>query len=136
MHLLLTRTVFSPAATIGVLALDGQPFCHVLEDVVRPAGQAKIFGRTAIPAGSYGVVITYSTRFRQPMPLLLQVPGYEGVRIHSGNSAADTEGCLLVGTYDPRRPDWVSNSRATYAGLFARLQAARDAGQSLRLTIK
>jgi len=135
-HLLLTRTIFSSAATIGELSLDGQPFCQVLEDVVRPAGQAKIFGRTAIPAGSYALALTYSPRFGQPLPLLLHVPGYAGVRIHSGNSAADTQGCLLVGTYAPQRPDWVGNSRATYAGLLARLLAARAAGQALRLTIK
>ena len=133
MHLLLTRTVHSPQSTIGTLAVDGVFVCHVLEDAVRPA---KVWGQTAIPAGTYSLTITYSRRFRQPLPLLLGVPGYDGVRIHSGNTAADTRGCLLVGRYAPEQPNWVADSRATFAGLFARLQAALAAGQCLWLTIR
>jgi hypothetical protein len=135
MHLHLTRTVFSPHATIGELRCGPELLCHVLEDVVRPAGAPKVWGQTAIPAGTYEVVVTYSQRFRQPLPLLMDVPGYEGVRIHSGNSAADTAGCLLVGHYDAHKPDWVANSRATFATLFARLRAALAQGQRVQLTV-
>ena len=133
MHLLLTRTLFSPRATIGTLAVDGVFACHVLEDAVR---RVKVRGQTAIPAGTYEVTITYSRRFRQPLPLLLAVPGYEGVRIHSGNDAAATEGCLLVGRYAPERPDWVADSRAAFARLFAQLRAGLADGQRLWLTIR
>ncbi|MDB5269712.1 MAG: hypothetical protein JWP58_2752 [Hymenobacter sp.] len=132
-QLLLTRTVYSPQATIGTLAVDGAFACHVLEDAVRPV---KVWGQTAIPAGTYQITITYSRRFRQPLPLLLGVPGYEGVRIHPGNDAAATHGCLLVGRYAPERPDWVADSRPTFAGLFARLQAALAGGQRVWLTIR
>lgn len=134
-NLLLTRTVYSAQSTIGELRLGGELLCHVLEDVVRRPGAPKVWGRTAIPAGTYEVVITYSTRFRQPLPLLLHVPGYEGVRLHSGNTATDTEGCLLLGHYDPARPDWISDSRAACARVLPRLRAILAQGQRLWLTI-
>jgi hypothetical protein len=135
-NLLLTRTIYSSHATVGELFVEGLFACHVLEDVTRPASAPKVWGQTAIPPGTYELIISYSPRFRQPLPLLLHVPGYEGVRIHPGNAAADTEGCLLVGCYDPHKPDWVANSRATFVALLARLRAALAAGQRLWLTIR
>ena len=133
MHLLLTRTFFSPRATVGTLAIDGVFACHVLEDAVRPT---KVYGQTAIPAGTYEVTITCSRRFRQPLPLLLGVPGYEGVRMHVGNAPADTQGCLLLGRYAPNHPDWVADSRVTFARVFAQLRAGLASGQRLWLTIR
>lgn len=82
--------------TIGKLYIDGNYYCDTLEDVVRPTG-VKISGKTAIPAGKYKVKVTWSPRFRRYLPEILNVPGFSGVRIHSGNSATDTEGCLLLG---------------------------------------
>lgn len=83
---------------------EGAFLAHTLEDVVRLtrneddtiSGQ-KIKGKTAIPAGRYEIVITHSNRFKKPLPLLLNVPQFEGIRIHAGNTDADTEGCILVG---------------------------------------
>lgn len=72
----------------------------------------KIYGETAIPMGKYEVVINYSTRFKKDLPLLLNVPGYTGIRIHSGNKADDTEGCLLIGNDSNGKDAWLGNSRA------------------------
>ena len=82
--------------TIGKLFIDGAYFCDTLEDAVRPAG-VKIAGKTAIPAGTYLVKKTMSPRFKKVLPEIMNVPNYTGVRIHAGNTAADTEGCLLLG---------------------------------------
>lgn len=104
MKLVLTREPSSEQATIGGLRLLGHPelICYTLEDPVReipgvPVVEWKRYGVTAIPAGEYQVWITYSNRFKRPLPLLLGVPGFEAIRIHSGNTAADTTGCIIVG---------------------------------------
>ena len=92
--------------TIGVLSVNGQRICETVEDedrgltadMPRTELQAKkVKGQTAIPTGTYQIVVTYSPRFKKMLPLLLNVPDYEGVRIHSGNTAKDTEGCILCG---------------------------------------
>lgn len=120
MRLVLKRIAFRKTYTIGKLYVDGVYFCDTLEDPVREG--EKIYGRTAIPAGKYDVLITMSPRFRKMLPLLLNVPGFEGVRIHSGNNADDTEGCILVGVND--KPGWISQSRATMTRLMAKLESA------------
>lgn len=82
--------------TIGKLYIDGHYFCDTLEDVVRPIGE-KVPGKTAIPAGKYKVKKSWSPRFSRKLPEILDVPNFTGVRIHEGNYASDTEGCLLLG---------------------------------------
>jgi len=119
MNLRLLRKTFTDTSTIGALTIDGKPECFTLEDKVRAV---KIAGKTAIPAGIYEVTITFSDRFRKPLPLLLNVPNYAGIRIHPGNTAADTEGCILVGTTQGK--DMIGNSRIAFAALFTKLQAA------------
>jgi hypothetical protein len=137
MRLELKRTTFTKESTIGELFVDGVFECYVLEDVVRGAGEAKVWGKTAIPTGQYQVQVTYSNTFRKRMPLLVNVPGGAirfgksliddcGVRIHSGNTAADTEGCLLVGL--DKKTDFVGRSRDAFSRLFPRLQDAVAAG--------
>jgi hypothetical protein len=81
---------------------------------------------TAIPAGTYEVVINFSERFKRPLLLLLKVPDFEGVRIHPGNTEADTEGCILVGRMKP--PDFIGESRVAFEALFTKMQdaAARE----------
>lgn len=88
------RTFKGTEYTIGKLYIDGAYFCDTLEDTVR---KEKIAGKTAIPAGTYKVKKTYSPRFKTKLPEILNVPNFTGVRIHSGNTAADTDGCLLLG---------------------------------------
>ena len=89
------RTFKGTEYTIGKLYIDGNYFCDTLEDTVRIGD--KVYGKTAIPAGTYKVKKTFSPRFKKVLPEILNVPGFSGVRIHSGNTAKDTEGCLLLG---------------------------------------
>lgn len=94
LQLKLTRTKFFSTHTIGQLYVKDDFFCFVLEDVVR---DVKIPKETAIPYGTYSVVLQYSPRFGADCLTILNVPNYTGVRIHAGNSAADTDGCLILG---------------------------------------
>lgn len=96
LELKLTRKWFSARETIGELSAEGLVLCYTLEDVVRPKGE-KVYGSTAIPAGRYQVKVTMSARFKKELPILLDVPMFEGIRIHGGNTYKDTEGCILVG---------------------------------------
>ena len=80
---------------IGDLLINGEFFCYVLEDQLRAKGE-KVYGETCIPAGTYKVVVDMSNRFKRLMPRLLNVPMFEGVRIHGGNTAKDSHGCPLI----------------------------------------
>ena len=101
MEMTLTRIAKRPAYTIGRLEIDGTYFCDTLEPTWRDVGWGrpgrKVAGRTAIPEGRYAVAVTLSPRFGRWLPLLLHVPMFEGIRIHAGNSAQDTAGCILPG---------------------------------------
>lgn len=112
MKLLVRRIALQPTYTIGKLYIDGEYFCDTLEDRVRDLSrEAKVAGQTAIPEGRYMVSVTMSPRFGRLLPLLHDVPQFTGVRIHSGNTAKDTQGCILVG-YN-REKGKVLDSRAT-----------------------
>ena len=129
MRLTLKRIANREKYCIGKLYINGKYFCDTLEDTDRGLSSTmteeqlkacKIKGETAIPVGIYKVLITYSPKYKKVMPLINNVPAYSGIRIHSGNSAKDTEGCILVGknTVVGRLTD----SRNTYNALFKRLQ--------------
>lgn len=117
MHITLVRK----ATGLGRLYIDGVYQCDTLEDVERPA---KIAGETAIPRGTYKVIIDYSNRFKKEMPHVLDVPGFTGVRIHSGNTQQDTEGCILVGKTLGTNPPRVYASRNTFDALFPKIKDA------------
>jgi hypothetical protein len=119
MDLKVLRKELTARSTIGELHVDGKFECFTLEDAVRPV---KIKGVTAIPAGVYEVVVNFSERFKRPLPLLLNVPNFDGVRIHAGNTDADTEGCLLVGR--TKAADFIGGSRPAFDALFAKIQRA------------
>jgi len=121
MELQIKRTEFSEESTIGELSVNGVFECYTLEDKVRPV---KIAGKTAIPSGRYEVIINFSQRFQKQLPLLLNVPNYEGVRIHSGNTAANTEGCILVG--ETKTENFIGESRWAFNRLFEKLKIASE----------
>ena len=108
-------------STIGELTIDGKFECYTLEDVER---DVKIKGETAIAKGTYKVIINQSNRFKKLLPLLINVPNFEGVRIHAGNSNHDTEGCILVG--QNRSLDYITKSRKAFDSLFKKMQKAKD----------
>lgn len=114
----LHRTEFS---TIGELLIDDVWECYTLEDIER---DVKIKGETAIPKGTYKVIINQSNRFKRLLPLLLNVQNFEGVRIHAGNTNHDTEGCILVGK--TRSNDFIGQSRKAFDSLFTKMQKAKE----------
>lgn len=124
MKLTLNRIALRQTYTIGKLYIDGKYFCDTLEDTVRDTnksgkfdnGEKKVKGKTAIPYGTYEIKWTYSPRFKKYTPQLMNVPSFEGIRIHSGNSSDHTEGCLLLG--ENKKVGMVLNSRATIAKFY------------------
>ena len=131
MEILLQRSFRNKNNTIGVLSIDGKFECFICEDKDRGLKQTdpleviqkvKVPGQTAIPEGRYKVAITFSNRFQKDLPLLVDVPGYSGVRIHPGNTEKDTDGCLLPGT--DHNDEGVINSRAAFLSLFDKIKAS------------
>lgn len=138
MELELLRDYPMVGATLGKLFTDGHQFGFTCEDQIRekpgvPVPEWKIAKKTAIPMGRYQVIINYSPNFKKHLPLLLDVPGFEGVRIHSGNTAADTEGCILVGLR--RTEQGVADSRKACLMLQDRMQEALNRKEQVWLTI-
>jgi hypothetical protein len=142
MELTLLRTQKSEISTISQLFIDGVHECFVIEDTDRGLTQnmplpeiqkIKVFGKTAIPEGRYQIKITLSNRFKRLLPELLNVPAYEGIRMHVGNSPRDTEGCLLPGTTPSK--DCVLNSRIAFNQLFKKLQLVPKS-EEIWITIK
>ncbi len=124
--------------TLGSLYIDGGFECFTLEDVVReipgqPVETWKIPAETAIPSGTYNLAVNLSNRFQKLLPQLLDVPGFAGVRLHSGNTAADTEGCILVGCR--REAATVLDSRLAFNMLFPKIKAAIDRGEQVQVRI-
>ncbi len=132
MKVVVKRTDFTAVSTIGELYVDGSFFCYTLEDIVRDG--PKVMHETAIPEGTYKVIINMSNRFKRLMPLLLDVPGFEGIRIHAGNKAGDTSGCLLVGM--TKGSNFIGQSVTAYDALFSKMKAAQQAGERIELTIE
>jgi GH24 family phage-related lysozyme (muramidase) len=130
LKLKLVRNTFTKTSTIGELSVSGRFECFILEGPIRPE---KIAGVTAIPSGVYSIVITRSPRFGRDLPLLEDVPGFEGIRIHPGNSVADAEGSLLPGRN--KATDFVGKSRTAFAALFEKLRKAKESGKSIEIEI-
>ena len=135
MKLTLKRIALRQTYTIGKLYIDDNYFCDTLEDTVRDLdkdgkfdnGEKKINGKTAIPYGTYEIKWTYSPRFKKYTPQLMNVPQFEGIRIHAGNSSTDTEGCLLLG--ENKKVGMVLNSRATINKFYPIIKEACSKGK-------
>ena len=135
MKLTLKRIALRPTYTIGKLYIDDVYFCDTIEDTVRDLnkngkfdnGEQKIKGKTAIPYGTYEIKWTYSPRFKKYTPQLMNVPSFEGIRVHAGNTSADTEGCLILG--ENKYVGKVLNSRATINKFYPIIKEACSNGK-------
>lgn len=135
MKLTLKRIALRPTYTIGKLYIDDVYFCDTIEDTVRDTnksgkfdnGEQKIKGKTAIPYGTYEIKWTYSPRFKKYTPQLMNVPSFEGIRVHAGNTSADTEGCLILGKN--KQVGKVLNSRATINKFYPIIKEACSNGK-------
>ena len=140
MELTLTRIAKRKKYTIGRLSLEGELFCDTLEPTWRDYahGAYKIKGRSAIPEGRYAVVISYSPKFQAWLPLLLGGPEFnkrwQGIRIHAGNSAKDTQGCILVG--ENKQVGRVLDSRIWLHRLKDKIVEAKARGEPVWLTVQ
>lgn len=135
MKLTLKRIALRPTYTIGKLYIDDVYFCDTIEDTVRELnkngkfdnGEKKIHSKTAIPYGTYEIKWTYSPRFKKYTPQLMNVPSFEGIRIHAGNTSADTEGCLILGKN--KQVGKVLNSRDTINKFYPIIKEACSNGK-------
>ena len=135
MKLTLKRIALRPTYTIGKLYIDDVYFCDTIEDTVRDLnkngkfdnGEKKVHSKTAIPYGIYEIKWTYSPRFKKYTPQLMNVPSFEGIRIHAGNTSADTEGCLILGKN--KYVGKVLNSRATINKFYPIIKEACSNGK-------
>lgn len=123
------RKHFADDFTISDVFIDDKFICYFIEDRMReipgePVEKWKVQNETAIPAGVYKVIVTPSARFKRPLPLLENVPGFSGVRIHSGNASHNTEGCLLPGETWDGKSNFIGSSKIAFEKLFAKISLA------------
>lgn len=128
MNIIIKREIFNTTNTISKLYINDSYFCDVLEDqdrglhatdTLEHIKSIKVHGKTAIPYGTYEVIVSFSNRFQTLLPLLVAVPGYDGIRIHPGNDENDTEGCLLPGTSNGQK---VLSSKIAFTKLFGEIK--------------
>ena len=135
MKLRLVRRFKGDTYTIGSLSVNGEKFCDTLEDRVRDlaGGESKVPGETAIPEGRYRVIVNRSPKFGRDLPRLLDVPQFEGVLIHRGNTAEDSAGCILVG--ENKVKGKVINSTPYEERLVALCKAALAGGETIEIEV-
>lgn len=134
MEMTLTRVQLDPGVTIGRLSIDGDDWgCWTCEDTQRAPDAPKVYGQTAIPLGRYRVVVNYSPHFNRDLPELVDVPNFEGIRIHPGNKPADTDGCLLPGL--DRLDGGVGRSVAAFEILYPKIVRALSRGEDVFITV-
>lgn len=131
MKLILQRFAQTPEYTVGRLYINDQFYCHTMEDAVR---EEKIPNKTAIPEGTYRVIVNRSPRFKRDLPRLLDVPNFEGILIHRGNTHKDSSGCILVG--ENKVKGKVINSTKYELELTNILKNAQNSGESIEIEIR
>lgn len=141
MKLELKRRFLGESYTIGSLSIDGKKFCDTLEDKVRDLNkngvfdgdEKKVYAETAIPYGTYNVVVDYSPKFKRELPRLQNVKHFEGILIHRGNTAEDSAGCILVGENEVKGK--VINSTPYEKELVRILKEAQDRKEPITIKI-
>lgn len=145
MKLSLKRIALRDTYTIGRLSIDGEYFCDTCEDRVRDlTKEKKVYGETAIPTGTYIITMNvqspkYKSRAQYRfcngyLPRLIDVPHFEGVLIHIGNSATDSAGCILVGKNKAKGQ--VLESTDTFRRLYPILKSTDERGEKITITIE
>lgn len=145
MELILERRYFAEDYTAGKLYLDGKFMCDTIEDKVRDLDkEEKVWGKTAIPYGTYRITMDIvSPKFASysqykhiggKLPRLLDVPHFDGILIHIGNTAEDSHGCIIVGQYMGKGK--VVNSTTTFNNLYTHLLRGKVRGEQITITIK
>lgn len=150
MKLKVIREILTPTETLGSLFIDDKFFCYTLEDVDRKLNNDqseeyikahKVKDQTAIPSGDYRVILSMSNRFKRIMPEVLNVKGFQGIRIHGGNTHKDSSGCILVAKQrNVNKPsswqgikNWVFGSQEKQ--LIVEMQKALSKGDKISLSI-
>lgn len=142
MNILVERFYKGPKYTVGRLYIDGKLICNTMEDKDRGLTQdmpsdeikkKKVYSQTAIPTGTYNVVVNNSPKFKRNLPRLLNVPGYEGILIHRGNTHHDSAGCILCG--ENKLVGKVINSTKYEKLITELLTAAQNRNEKITITI-
>ena len=135
----LIRDGFGTDFTEGKLFVDGVFECYTVEDTDRKLEEdisKKVYGQSAIPRGTYEVILSMSNRFKKIMPEIVGVPGFSGIRIHTGNSSKDTEGCIILGMTNDRLDDnCISSSKDAMTAFMAKLKTAISNGEKVTIEI-
>ena len=139
MEIKLIRESFGDTFTEGKLLIDNVFECYTVEDTDRKMEDdltVKVNSKTAIPRGKYEVILSMSNRFQKILPEVLNVPGFTGIRIHSGNSSVDTEGCIILGSVnDKLDDDWVGGSKIALTQFMAKLETAKENNEKVYIEI-
>ena len=139
MEIKLIRESFGDTFTEGKLLIDNVFECYTVEDTDRKMEEdisKKVYGQSAIPRGTYQVVLSMSNRFKKVLPEIIGVPGFTGIRIHTGNSSKDTEGCIILGKTNDRLDDnWISGSKDAMTAFMAKLEVAINNGEKVTIEI-
>ena len=137
MQIKVIRSVFTDTTTLGQMLVNDSFFAYTLEDTNRNLNgdcSKKVQNETCIDAGTYNVVVNHSAHFNKDLPQILNVPCFEGIRIHGGNTAKDTEGCILIGA-KTNHIDWIGECGQKVLEIISLIRNAADNNESVTIEI-